>query len=87
MGGKVSLVAEEDLEVTLHARLDLIILQVLKSMHDVYPCQAWLDLTHLSRKRILTALDAFLALMEPHNKAVIRSIQVLSGACYFQKRC
>ena len=29
MGGKVSLVAEEDLEVTLHARLDLIILQVL----------------------------------------------------------
>ena len=47
-------------------------------MHDVYPWQAWLDLTHLSRKRILTALDAFLALMEPHNKAVIRSIQVLS---------
>ena len=32
MGGKVSLVAEEDLEVTLHARLDLIILQVLKSL-------------------------------------------------------
>jgi len=50
MGGKISLVAEEDLE-------------------------AWLDLTHLSRKQILTALNIFLSLMEPHNKATIRSIQ------------
>ena len=51
---------------------------IAQCLYDVYPWQAWLDLTHLSRKRILTALDAFLALMEPHNKAVIRSIQVLS---------
>jgi len=50
MGGRVSLVEDENLE-------------------------AWLDLTHLSRKRIQTALDTFLALMEPHNKATIRSIQ------------
>ena len=38
--------------------------------------QAWLDLTHLSRKQILTALHIFLSLVEPHNKATIRSIQV-----------